>query len=130
MSKFVILTDSDIDCLGHAEKEVFRMPARVPDDYVDDRWLVDIYDSVFQVWKRDSRGGEVSIRRSDGRIAVNSVGIPLDNAGNARRLGLALLAAADRWDELFPVGEVDPEVLKRLNDEWRAKWTQHDEGDQ
>ena len=119
--KHVIVTDSEIDGLGHDAKNVHQLPDATPDDYNTERWEVDQYDDHFGVWYRGSRGGEVNIRRTDGRISITSFNIPTSNSGNARRLALALLAAADRWDELFPNGVTD-EALKKINDEYRARW--------
>lgn len=56
---------------------------------------------VPQTWHGEpDRPGEVNIRVSDGRIAVNSVSIPCDSPTAARSLAAALLAAADAAEQV------------------------------
>jgi hypothetical protein len=42
--------------------------------------------------------GEVTIRKSDGRIGITGVPMPFDNTDDVRAFAAALLSAAEAWD--------------------------------
>ncbi|QWT30340.1 hypothetical protein OLP41_gp057 [Mycobacterium phage I3] len=117
--KYLIKHDSDVP---RGDVEFHEIPNAQPDLYNLYRWPVDVYSSQFNVMLDGNRAGEVLIRITDGRIS--SIGVPnlIDDSGTARRYALALLAAADLWDELFPDGKVDHEVLNRMAREQRERF--------
>ncbi|QRZ05926.1 hypothetical protein [Mycolicibacterium austroafricanum] len=80
-----------LEALKAAGYAVVELPEAQP------RW-----DGALAAWKveqtwhgQPEEPGEVSIRRTDGRIGVNSVSMPVETPQNARNLAAALLAAAD-----------------------------------
>ncbi|AEJ94311.1 hypothetical protein ALICE_49 [Mycobacterium phage Alice] len=117
--KYLTKHDSDVP---RSDIVVYEVPDAQPDLYNDNRWPVDVYSSQFDVLFDGDRAGEVFIRVTDGRISSSSIPNPLDDSGTVRRYALALLAAADRWDELFPDGKVDREVLDRMARELRERF--------
>lgn len=81
-----------------------ELPKPTPDDWNTNVWIVPLHNPYTgEVEKPGGHAGflgQVDIRKSDGKISVTSTPSKLETSGDARRLAAALLAAADRKDEL------------------------------